>query len=74
MHSLENDEAVIVIDDPFVANWLKSHYVEIIQTALYEAIGHEIMPVFYSEDELANMQSGSSEQNSNQSHQPKRHI
>lgn len=70
LHSLENDEAVIVIDDPFVANWLKSHYVEIIQTALYEAIGHEIMPVFYSEDELANMQSDS-EQSSNHSQQPK---
>lgn len=59
LYSLENDEAIVVIDDPFVANWLKSHYVEIIQTALYEAIGHEIMPVFYSEDELASMNSKS---------------
>ncbi|MCG7337747.1 chromosomal replication initiator protein DnaA [Staphylococcus sp. ACRSN] len=70
LHSLENDEAVIVIDDPFVANWLKSHYVEIIQTALYEAIGHEIMPVFYSEDELENMKSDA-DQNKNQPQQPK---
>ncbi|MDG0825871.1 chromosomal replication initiator protein DnaA [Staphylococcus equorum] len=58
LYSLQNDEAIVVIDDPFVANWLKTHYVEIIQTALYEAIGHEIMPVFYSEDQLESLKSG----------------
>ncbi len=34
---------------------VKSNYVEIVQSALYEAIGHEIMPVFYTEDELENL-------------------
>lgn len=57
LYSLQNDEAIVVIDDPFVANWLKTHYVEIVQSALYEAIGHEIMPVFYSEDELESLKS-----------------
>ena len=55
LYQLQNNEAIVVIDDPFVANWLKSNYVEIVQSALYEAIGHEIMPVFYTEDELENL-------------------
>ena len=66
LYSLQNDEAIVVIDDPFVANWLKTHYVEIVQSALYEAIGHEITPVFYSEDELESLKS-EKKQDANQS-------
>ena len=74
LYSLQNDEAIVVIDDPFVANWLKTHYVEIIQTALYEAIGHEIMPVFYSEDQLESLKSGENQHTSQEIPQKKKYT
>ncbi|WP_436855492.1 chromosomal replication initiator protein DnaA [Staphylococcus caeli] len=54
LHQLQSNQAVVVTDDDFVANWLKMNYAEIIKAALYEAIGHEITPVFYTEKELEN--------------------
>src|SRR5699024_2540627 len=74
LYSLQNDEAIVVIYYPFVANWLKTHYVEIIQTALYEAIGHEIMPVFYSEDQLDSLKSGERQDASQETPQKKEYT
>ena len=59
LYSLRNSEAIVITDNPFVADWLKTHYAQIIESLLYKAIGHEITPVFYSEDQLENLQTQS---------------
>lgn len=59
LYSLRNNEAIVITDNPFVADWLKTHYAQIIESLLYKAIGHEITPVFYSEDQLENLQTQS---------------
>ena len=46
LYSLRNNEAIVITDNPFVADWLKTHYAQIIESLLYKAIGHEITPVF----------------------------
>ncbi|MCU5746457.1 chromosomal replication initiator protein DnaA [Staphylococcus sp. SQ8-PEA] len=56
LESLKNDEAVILTESGFEAKWLNKHYFELIQTILYRALDHEIAPIFYSEEEYAEVQ------------------
>ncbi|MEX6290561.1 chromosomal replication initiator protein DnaA [Staphylococcus saprophyticus] len=69
LFKLQNEQAIVVTDDDFVANWLKMNYAEIIKAALYEAIGHEIAPVFYTEEELKSLHK-SEQKEENQPEQP----
>lgn len=69
LFKLQNEQAIVVTDDDFVANWLKMNYAEIIKAALYEAIGHEIATVFYTEEELKSLHT-SEQKEENQPEQP----
>lgn len=69
LFKLQNEQAIVVTDDDFVANWLKMNYAEIIKAALYEAIGHEIAPIFYTEEELKSLHT-SEQKEENQPEQP----
>ncbi|SCS80347.1 chromosomal replication initiator protein DnaA [Staphylococcus caeli] len=73
LHQLQSNQAVVVTDDEFVANWLKMNYGEIIKAALYEAIGHEITPVFYTEKELENIHTNDTSETQQTDHQNKQY-
>jgi chromosomal replication initiator protein len=55
IHALRDNEAIIVTDEDFVANWLNTKYAEIVQSLLYKTIGEEVTPKFYSKNQLESM-------------------
>ena len=51
LENLTPEEAIIVTDDEFVANWLGQKYTEVVQNVLYQALEVDVKPTFYSEDQ-----------------------
>ncbi|EKU48164.1 chromosomal replication initiator protein DnaA [Staphylococcus massiliensis] len=57
LYTLRNDEAIIVTESPFIANWLKQHYLQIIEQCLYKSTGHELKPIFITRDDISDLES-----------------
>ncbi|MDC6327145.1 chromosomal replication initiator protein DnaA [Staphylococcus auricularis] len=55
LYSLTDEQAVIVTDEDFTAGWLEKSYTDVIKGFIYDVIGHEVEPKFYSKDQLQSL-------------------